>query len=108
MLLDQLIKQARLTSHDREYSDYDKRLRFYRQMPWRNTRLIVLQRDNFECQVCKSKGHVTTGEGMVVHHIKRLEFFSSLALDVSNLITVCPGCHNSIHDTSEDDFEAWW
>lgn len=107
-MLDQLIKQARLTTSSTEYSDYEKRLHFYKQMPWRNTRLDVLKRDNFECQVCKSKGLLTVGKGLIVHHIKRLEFFPSLALDMSNLVTVCPACHNSIHDTSEDDFEVWW
>lgn len=81
---------------------------FYMSSIWRKKRLDILARDNFECQMCKKEGRVTTvgtnketGEGLTVHHIKELKDYPELGLTDSNLITLCHKCHNKIHDRFE-------
>ncbi|CEG23137.1 HNH endonuclease [Planococcus massiliensis] len=87
-------------------TEKDKKL-FYCSPKWEKLRLIALKRDNYECQECKRQGRVTVdskkiaGEKkkvrMNVHHIKELEDYPELALDLDNLETLCIRCHNSTH-----------
>lgn len=57
----------------------------------RNWARQVLERDNYTCQRCglksKEKGI------MEAHHIKPVSRYPSLALDISNEITLCKNCH---------------
>ena len=62
---------------------------------WRPVRAAALKRDNYECQICKSKG--LYNEATTVHHIKHLKEFPGLALDLNNLVSVCSNCHNILH-----------
>ena len=55
----------------------------------KNRRMKVLWRDEFTCQICKSK------ENLQVHHIIPRSKGGSDTLN--NLITVCSACHNKIH-----------
>ena len=48
---------------------------------------FIVQRDKGRCQICKSKSH------LAVHHISGNKNDNS----VENLITLCQGCHMTIH-----------
>ena len=69
--------------------------RFYKSKMWEHKRLEILERDNFECQECKAEGGYSKGN--VVHHILHLKDRPDLALEDSNLVTVCGACHNVLH-----------
>lgn len=69
-------------------NDYKTRKKFYNSKDWETVRLIVLKRDNFECQWCKEEGKVTT-EDLEVDHIAELQDRPDLKLDPDNLRTLC-------------------
>lgn len=69
--------------------------KFYKSKYWRKKRKSILVRDNNECQMCKSAGKYSPAR--VVHHIKHLKEYPTLALTDSNLISVCGKCHNILH-----------
>lgn len=79
--------------------------RFYVWGKWKRKRKEILEIDNNECQVCKSKGKYTKAN--TVHHVKFLDRFPELALEnyyefagekYRNLISVCHDCHEEIHN----------
>lgn len=76
-----------------------KRLKFYKSKAWRIKRKEILERDNNECQHCKSKGYAMPGQmtKLDVHHKKHLEDRWDLRLDDDNLVTLCGACHNLEH-----------
>lgn len=81
---------------------------FYRSYEWEKVRAKVLERDRYECQICKSRGRYR--EGNLVHHIKYLRDRPDLALNPDNLVTVCRECHAEIHNpeifgTKQDSLE---
>lgn len=69
--------------------------RFYRSAAWLAKRAEVMRRDHYECQRCKEHGRFS--RGVVVHHIKHLKDREDLALENSNLVTLCEACHNAVH-----------
>lgn len=69
--------------------------RFYRSGEWLTKRAEVLKRDNNECQKCKQKGSYKRAD--CVHHIKHLQVRPDLALEDSNLTSLCGTCHNEEH-----------
>lgn len=69
--------------------------KFYKSRTWRKKRRQILERDNFECQMCKKEGKVSKGN--TVHHIKHLKDFPELGLTDENLITLCYAHHNEVH-----------
>lgn len=72
---------------------------FYTSWAWVNKRKEILERDNRECQICKSNGNVTAGtkdNPLIVHHIKELKTRPDLALTDNNLLTVCNNCHENV------------
>lgn len=71
-------------------------IKFYKSKEWRQLRLIALQRDKYECQMCKKNGKYHKAE--CVHHIKEVKLFPWLALTLSNLMSLCNACHNKVHD----------
>lgn len=73
---------------------------FYHTRLWKNKRLEILERDNYECQWCASEGHVTSSNHSIleIDHIKELEDYPELALDDDNLRTLCKPCHNKRHE----------
>lgn len=108
MLLDDLIRQARLKTTNTKYASKAARDAFYQRQAWRNKRKDILKRDNNECQITKSTGGVYKGR-LIVHHIKPLEYFPELAMDDSNLITVSHHLHNIIHELNDSKFDdEWW
>lgn len=68
---------------------------FYLSAAWLHKRADILRRDNRECQSCKRKGKVKRAE--CVHHIKHLKDRPDLALEDSNLVSLCGTCHNEEH-----------
>lgn len=75
---------------------------FYSWRRWRRLREEVKRLDNYECQVCKSKGRYA--RGTTVHHVKHLVDRPDLALSVFDpdtgqrqLLTVCVECHKALH-----------
>ena len=65
---------------------------------WRKS---VFERDNYTCVVCGN-----TGGYLHAHHIKRLADFPELALEISNGVTMCKGCHHI--ETWGDKNAAQW
>lgn len=74
------------------------RARFYGSSEWRKLRQFVLERDHYECQWCKAEGRVTTDAILEVDHIKELAQHPELAMELSNLRTLCKDCHNKRHN----------
>jgi len=78
--------------------------RFYKTGAWKAKRKDILERDNNECQKCKKKGKYHKAE--CVHHIKHLKAAPSLALEDTNLISLCNTCHNEEHPEKLNRFES--
>lgn len=70
-----------------------KKQGFYVKRTWRHCRVLALQRDHYLCQDCKEKGKVTIATE--VHHIIPLEQRPDLALELSNLRSLCRQCHEA-------------
>ena len=64
---------------------------FYHKPAWRKLRLLALQRDHYLCQACLRGGKITPATE--VHHIRELEDFPELGLELSNLESLCWNCH---------------
>lgn len=77
----------------------DNLMKFYKSKEWKALRLKALKRDNYECQICKSKGKYKRAEN--VHHMKEVKTHPELALDLDNLQCLCVRCHNDVHDRLE-------
>ena len=74
---------------------------FYRSAAWAKARRMALQRDCYLCQDCmaaKARGaNIRPRTAKVVHHIKSIELYPELRLELSNLISLCEACHNKRH-----------
>lgn len=71
---------------------------FYLSTAWKKCRLVALERDAYLCQPCLRRKRLMTAN--TVHHIKpRLEH-PELALELDNLESICPACHNKEHSTN--------
>ncbi len=59
---------------------------------WNLIRKLILERDNHRCQMCKKSNPTET---LHIHHKQPLRNFLSLeeANQLSNLLTLCPRCH---------------
>lgn len=64
---------------------------FYHTTAWRRIRISALQRDHYLCQLQLTKDCTKTAT--TVHHIKPLEDYPELALDITNLTSCCYACH---------------
>ena len=64
---------------------------FYHGQEWRRIRKRVLDRDHHLCQLKISPDCERIAN--TVHHIKPLEEYPELALDMSNLTSCCYACH---------------
>lgn len=76
------------------------RAKFYGSAEWKLLRQSILERDNFECVFCKAEGKVTDSNISIleIDHIKELKDHPELALEPSNLRTLCKDCHNKRHE----------
>ncbi|MBU8800510.1 HNH endonuclease signature motif containing protein [Bacillus licheniformis] len=80
--------------YDRHKRDLEARA-FYKSTAWAKCRALVLKRDHHLCQDCLANKTITKAE--TVHHIKELREYPELALDASNLVSLCNPCHNKRH-----------
>ena len=69
-------------------------MRFYVTKAWKQIRLERLAKDNYLCQRCKERNLLIPAT--MVHHIKPLEDYPELALDINNLTSLCNTCHEQI------------
>ena len=69
---------------------------FYKRIVWKNKRRAILSRDQYRCASCRQYGRFT--EAITVHHIFPLEYFPEYRLSNWNLVSLCSGCHNELHD----------
>ncbi|MEF2965046.1 HNH endonuclease signature motif containing protein [Paenibacillus sp. M1] len=102
------------------YKTQEQKRKFYDSGSWKQIREVVKKRDNYECQGCKRNGTVSIDSNeysesakrkkiaLVVDHIKELEDYPELALEIDNLETLCVACHNAKHDRAfEVNLNKW-
>jgi len=93
------IKKFQLREHNKRYlnerSD-TKEQDFYKKKEWKIKRATILQRDNYLCQHCLKEMIFTPAD--LVHHIIDIKVDWSKRLEDENLISLCVGCHNAIHN----------
>ena len=74
---------------------------FYHSGPWLDVREVVLERDHHICQVClrafRAGKMRRPRQANTVHHIIPRKERPDLALDPSNLESICAICHNREH-----------
>ena len=68
---------------------------FYQSDAWKQLRLQALRRDHWACTLC-STGVAARGQSRV-DHIQSRRARPDLALELSNLRTLCPTCDNRRH-----------
>lgn len=69
-----------------------------------NTHAMVLNRDNYTCQCCKSKYDSDKNKiKLHVHHIVYRR--NNGSDDAENLIVLCESCHKKLHEGKLSDFE---
>ena len=71
---------------------------FYHTPAWRKLRAAALMRDHHQCRECLRHNRITLARE--VHHVKPLEIFPALALDINNLECLCHDCHERTKDRS--------
>lgn len=65
---------------------------------WSMQKKLAIKRDKHTCQRCGASGYVK-GRSLDIHHIKPIRLFKGdwqKANDLSNLITLCRSCHQSV------------
>lgn len=68
----------------------------YKTKRWAATRQRVLVRDRYQCRECSRYGLAV--QASVVHHAYPAEDYPELAWTEWNLVSLCPACHNAMHD----------
>jgi predicted HNH restriction endonuclease len=58
---------------------------------WRQRNKEILERDNFECQICG------LDMDLHIHHILPYHYYPDLVNDYDNLLTLCQHCHRKVH-----------
>lgn len=74
----------------KEYLEYQ---RYIRSREFKEIRKLVLERDNYECQICKADGNKRR---LTVHH-KTYDHLFNEKEHLDDLITLCNVCHSAIH-----------
>lgn len=78
---------------------------------WETQRVKALERDSYKCQVCymNNEEHIKKySRGLNVHHKIPHHYFKEYNEEqhcLSNLKTVCTGCHHVIHNTDLNPME---
>lgn len=68
----------------------------YKNGRWAAKREAVLSRDKFRCRECQRYG--IPMDASVVHHAYPADDFPEYAWCDWNLVSLCPRCHNAMHD----------
>ena len=117
-----MTKKQKLENHRKtkgylEKKDKKEKKRFNKAL-WRETRLKVLERDDWTCQGCGKDLRKTKPGAVAIHHIIPRQY-KELFFNENNLITLCSSCHhwskNSPHQNAlcfnhflqENFFERW-
>lgn len=79
---------------------YKKPDPFYLSKAWREIREVALCRDNYLCQRCLQRGHLTPAD--LVHHVLPRDTHPKLELVLDNLQSVCMGCHAQLHGMEQE------
>lgn len=82
---------------------------FYKTKSWRNKRIKILKRDEYECRECKRYGK--SRQATTVHHCNPLLEHPELRLTTWNLLSLCGICHDKMHDRTNDtltDLGEYW
>ena len=83
-------KNKYVARYDRQSKRQFPKYKKYMASPqWREKRFERMELDDFRCRVCGSQGPLT------VHHITYNHFGNE---DMRDLITLCPECHERIHE----------
>jgi 5-methylcytosine-specific restriction protein A len=83
--------------------------KLYKTKRWENKRKTILKRDEYLCRECRRYGKTTPAT--TVHHVIPLELRPDLKLDSRNLLSLCEGCHNQMHDRNSAELTEkglWW
>ena len=67
-------------------------------------RKLIYKRDNFECQICGTKGN----GNLNANHIKRFVDYPDLRHEPNNGITLCIRCHREIVTGHETEWESYF
>jgi len=79
-------------------------MNFYKTARWKSKREKVLRRDEYLCRECKRYGKTTAAA--TVHHIHPAEKHPEWRLASWNLVSLCDGCHNKMHDRDNEALTA--
>ncbi len=81
--------------------DYKESDPFYHTKAWKRLRRVALDRDGGMCCDCMDRYRAglikRPRRADMVHHIQSREEHPELALDLSNLRSLCDTCHNKRH-----------
>lgn len=119
-----LIGKDRSKEFDLDYLNHliinDTMLPFYKSTIWLHTRKDILERDKYECQLCKTRGSFTIlRKNAYIHHMAELKLFPQYCLNYNNIVTLCWSCHEETHERFQfspeieevyenfDSTEAW-
>ena len=76
----------------------------YKDSRWRSKREVILKRDAYICRECSRYGKTQAAEQ--VHHINPVEIYPELALVNDNLVSLCTGCHDKMHNRNDRTLTA--
>lgn len=76
----------------------DKIRKFRKSTEWTKCRERILERDEYCCQICLAKGHITSSQSLHVHHIVPLQKNWDMRIDERNLISLCSEHHTDVHN----------
>ena len=65
---------------------------------WENLRAAAFRRDRFRCRECARYGRMTQAER--AHHVWPAEEYPEYSWELWNLLSLCRGCHDRMHDRS--------
>ena len=68
----------------------------YKSGRWQKKRETILARDKSRCRECKRFGLLVGAS--VIHHAYPADDYPEYAWCDWNLVSLCPGCHNAMHD----------
>lgn len=85
------------------------RLGLFAMTRWEKLRARALRRDGFMCHECARYGRRVPAER--VHHAWPVEDWPEYEWQLWNLVSLCMGCHNAMHDRGTRQLtalgEAW-
>ena len=89
------------TKRTNKESPTPKEQGFYNKNAWKRARTTALSRDNHLCQRCLREKRIATAN--TVHHVKPTATHPELALELSNLESLCRECHEAVHEQKKPE-----